>query len=30
MENFHANKTMTAEDIAQLRAIYAIHDSASH
>jgi predicted Zn-dependent protease len=30
MENFHANKTITAEDIAQLRAIYAVHDSAGH
>ena len=30
MENFHVNKTITVEDLAQLRAIYAIHDSASH
>ena len=30
MENFHANKTITAEDLAQLRAIYAIHNSSSH
>ena len=25
-----ANKTITAEDLAQLRAIYAVHDSSDH
>lgn len=30
MENPHKNKTITDEDIAQLRAIYAVHDSSDH
>ena len=30
MNDTHANPTITDEDIAQLRAIYAYHDSASH
>ena len=30
MENFHDHPVITAEDKAQLRAIYAIHDSGSH
>ena len=30
MDDFHANKTITAEDIAQLRAIYAVHDASDH
>ena len=30
VDDFHANKTIPDEDIAQLRAIYAVHDSAGH
>ena len=30
MDNFHDHPTITKEDIAQLRAIYAVHDSTSH
>ena len=30
MDNQHTNKTITDEDIAQLRAIYAVHDSSDH
>ncbi len=30
MDNPHKNKTITDEDVAQLRAIYAVHDSSGH
>ena len=30
MDDTHANKMITAADIAQLRAIYAVHDSSDH
>ena len=30
MDDHHSNMAITSEDIAQFRAIYAAHDSASH